>query len=61
MNRKDLLNRIEILKKQLTLMQYEEDDFLKRVSKKELEAWKDSILDELKEKLELLKNLDSEN
>ncbi|MBK9014808.1 MAG: hypothetical protein IPM82_12435 [Saprospiraceae bacterium] len=61
MSRKDLINRIELLKKQLTLMLIEQDDFLKRVSQKELEAWKDEILDELKEKLDLLEKYDAKN
>lgn len=61
MSRKDLINRIELLKKQLTLMLIEQDDFLKRVSQKELEAWKDEILDELKEKLDLLKKYNDKN
>ncbi len=61
MSRKDLINRIELLKKQLTLMLIEQDDFLKRVLQKELEAWKDEILDELKEKVDLLKKYDAKN
>ncbi len=61
MSRKDLINRIELLKKQLTLMLIEQDDFLKRVSQKELEAWKDEILDELKEKLDSLEKYDAKN
>ena len=61
MSRKDLINRIELLKKQLTLMLIEQDDFLKRVSQKELEAWKDEIFDELKEKLDLLEKYDNKN
>ncbi len=60
MSRKDLVNRIELLKKQLTLMLIDEEGFLKKVSPTALEAWKDQILDELKEKLDLLKELDSE-
>lgn len=58
MKKREILNRIKILKQQLQLMTDYEEDFLNHLSFSELQERKDAILDELITRLKALKEFD---